>query len=94
MVGTPSAPGITPRALRRLFGLLDAEAAKGSLGVDAKVEVCMVELYLDVLVDLLWAAEHPRGRPEDAPKLEIKKDERGCVCRERAAVGQWRGPRV
>jgi len=75
MVGAPTAPGITPRALRRLYALADAEAAKGL--VDVRAEVYMVELYLDVLVDLIWLTEHPRARPEDAPKLEIKKDERG-----------------
>jgi hypothetical protein len=37
----------------------------------------MVELYLDNLIDLYWLVDNPRARPGEAPKLEIKKDEKG-----------------
>ena len=39
----------------------------------------MVELYLDNLIDLFWLVDNPRARPTDAPKLEIKKDDKGMV---------------
>lgn len=87
MVGSPSAPGVTPRAVERLFALLAAETAR--TGGTFRVEATLVELYLDALEDLAHRAEHPRGRPEDAPKLEIKRDERGCV-----RVGVGRGARA
>lgn len=75
MVGAPSAPGITPRALKRLFGIVTEERSKGT--VEVRVEAYMVELYLDSLEDLFWRVENPRARQDDAPKLEIKKDDRG-----------------
>ena len=37
----------------------------------------MVELYLDQLQDLFWRVDNPRVRGEDAPKLEIMKDDKG-----------------
>ena len=75
MVGTKELPGITPRALRRLFQIIEKNA-----GVyDVRVEACMVEVYLDQLRDLFWRIANPRGRPEDAPKLDIKKDDKGLV---------------
>lgn len=76
MVGTAASPGITPRALERLFALLDGDRAKGALA-DVAVRATMVELYNDGLEDLLWRADNPRARVEDAPRLEIKKDDKG-----------------
>ena len=79
MVGGRDCPGITPRALRRLFAIIDTERAKGTS--DVRVEAYMVELYLDSLEDLFFKLDNPRARPDDVPKLEIKKDDKGCVVR-------------
>ena len=72
MVGTTSAPGITPRAVSRLFSLIDNVTGL----LEVVVEVTMTELYMDQFVDLLWRPTAPREEP---PRLDVKKDERGLV---------------
>lgn len=74
MVGSRDMPGITPRAMTKIFDL--AEANRGVY--DVTVQAYMVELYLDNLIDLFWRMDNPRDRSE-GPKLEIKKDEKGLV---------------
>jgi len=74
MVGAREAPGITPRAMTKIFDLIEANR-----GVyDVTVQAYMVELYLDNLIDLFWKMDNPRDRSE-GPKLDIKKDEKGLV---------------
>lgn len=74
MVGNKDLPGVTPRAVKRLFQLI--EKNKGVF--DVTLTAYMVELYLDNLIDLFYKVENPRERA-DPPKLEIKKDDKGLV---------------
>ena len=72
--GSDALPGITPRGVAELFAILERDSAK----ISAKVEVFLLELYVDDLQDLL--AEGGKGeRLMKQPKLEIKKDPRGVV---------------
>ncbi|KAF8058864.1 KIN14I [Scenedesmus sp. PABB004] len=77
--GTPAAPGLTPRGVGELFGLIEADAGKASYSVRLQ----MLELYQDTLMDLLLpepAGRAPRGpRAPEAPRLEIKRDPKGVV---------------
>ena len=73
MVGARDAPGLTPRAIERMFALRDE--ARGVCEV--AVHAYMVELYLDGLEDLFWKLDAARGA--EPPKLEIKKDDAGLV---------------
>ena len=54
--GSESDPGLTPRGVYELFNILDRDSAKCNF----KVEVYMLELYVDDLQDLL--ADVPRGQ--------------------------------
>jgi hypothetical protein len=72
--GSDALPGITPRGVAELFAILERDSYK----ISAKVEVFLLELYVDDLQDLL--AEGGKGeRLMKQPKLEIKKDPRGVV---------------
>lgn len=75
MVGNPSAPGLTLRAIDRVFDLIKANADVQ----ESTVKVYMVELYNDNLIDLLYDAKAPANRNQDPPKLEIKKDDKGII---------------
>jgi hypothetical protein len=74
MVGNRDMPGVTPRAVRKVFALADKQ--KGVFEVT--VQAYMVELYLDNLIDLFHKVDNPRDRA-DPPKLDIKKDDKGLV---------------
>lgn len=74
MQGAPDIPGVTPRAIRKLFDIID----KTKEVFDVTVQAYMVELYMDNLIDLFWRVDNPRERAEP-PKLEIKKDDKGLV---------------
>lgn len=67
-------PGLTPRAIRRLYDVM----AENEGVLEVKVQAYMVELYLDNLMDLFWRLDNPRDR-SDGPKLDIKKDDKGLV---------------
>jgi hypothetical protein len=67
-------PGLTPRAIRRLYDVI----GEGKGVYEVSVQAYMVELYLDNLIDLFWKLDNPRDRGE-GPKLEIKKDDKGLV---------------
>ncbi|KAF7134580.1 hypothetical protein RHSIM_Rhsim08G0024500 [Rhododendron simsii] len=67
--GLEDNPGLTPRAASELFGILKRD----SKNVQFSLKVYMVELYQDVLVDLLLPKSSKRL------KLDIKKDSKGMV---------------
>ncbi|XP_043246888.1 kinesin-like protein KIN-14I [Amphibalanus amphitrite] len=77
LLGDEQAPGVAPRAFRRLFELAQARAAQTSCAISTY----MLELYNDRLVDLLA----PAGARTDE-KLEVKKDRRGTVVVSGAAL--------
>ncbi|XP_021300888.1 kinesin-like protein KIN-14E isoform X1 [Herrania umbratica] len=74
--GSDSNPGLTPRAIAELFKILRRDSNKFSFSLKAY----MVELYQDTLVDLLLPKNAKRL------KLDIKKDPKGMVAVENAAV--------
>lgn len=69
-------PGIAPRAFQQLFELLGENKNK----FDFRVELYMLELYMDKLIDLF-------ATNKDA-KLDIKKDKKGMVIVQGAVVHQ------
>lgn len=72
--GNEELPGITPRGVTELFDILERDSGKASY----RVELFMLELYVDDLQDLL--AESKKGEKlMKQPKLEIKKDPKGVV---------------
>jgi hypothetical protein len=72
--GNEELPGLTPRGVTELFDILERDSGKASY----RVEVFMLELYVDDLQDLL--AESKKGEKlMKQPKLEIKKDPKGVV---------------
>ena len=76
MTGSPSEPGLTPRAVGEIFRLIEDRKH-----CDCKVTAYFVELYNDQLVDLLWLVDskikdkdkESRG-PTQPPSLDIKLD--------------------
>lgn len=76
MLGSDSLPGITPRAITRLYELLHEMGEAVTFSVTAY----MVELYNDHLVDLFWVSEHSKSKSAGpAPRLDIKKDAQGMT---------------
>eukprot|EP00976_Prorocentrum_cordatum_P103658 1193556-Prorocentrum_minimum.AAC.10 len=67
--GSEENPGLTPRAVKELFKVVERDSNKFSFCITCY----MVELYQDNLSDLLV------GKEGDRPKLEIKKDAKGWV---------------
>jgi hypothetical protein len=82
--GTPDNPGVTPRAMHEMFGVLQRLPEH----YDWKVTCYMVELYLDVLVDLFLAKEQRAG----APTINIKKDAKGMVILPEATIKEVFSP--
>ncbi|GLE10079.1 hypothetical protein PINS_up022074 [Pythium insidiosum] len=80
MTGSDALPGLSPRAIHHLFRLADECKANHTITFSA----FMLELYNDSLVDLLHLVDG--GSDKDAPKLEIKKNERGLVVRANSTV--------
>ncbi|GAQ87147.1 Myosin-related protein [Klebsormidium nitens] len=76
--GTPENPGLTPRAMRELFEIMQRDGNKYSFAL----KVYMLELYQDNLQDLLL----PKKAPKEPKKLEIKKDAKGMVVVEGATL--------
>jgi len=83
VAGSEQEPGLTPRALRELCRLTTAAAARASVTLRAS----MLELYQDVLVDLLL----PEARGMERPRLDIKKDAKGWVSVANATVREVSG---
>ena len=72
LLGDDQAPGVAPRAFRRLFELAEARAAQTSFAISTY----MLELYNDRLVDLLAPAS---ARTDE--KLEVRTSgRRGRHC--------------
>ncbi|KAE8707171.1 Kinesin-like calmodulin-binding protein-like protein [Hibiscus syriacus] len=74
--GSDNNPGLTPRAIAELFKILRRDGNRFSFSLKAY----MVELYQDILVDLLLPKNAKRL------KLDIKKDAKGMVGVENATV--------
>mmetsp|Transcript_32875 Transcript_32875/g.57426 ORF Transcript_32875/g.57426 Transcript_32875/m.57426 type:complete len:918 (+) Transcript_32875:953-3706(+) len=82
--GTPDNPGVTPRAMHEMFGVL----RKLPSHYEWKVTCYMVELYLDVLVDLFL----PRDQRSQAVTINIKKDSKGMVILPEATIKEVGSP--
>ena len=77
MTGSPSLPGLTPRACHEIFRLI-AERVH----LQCKVSTYFVELYNDNLVDLFYVLDQKAikgNNQNDPPKLEIKMDAKKMV---------------
>ena len=68
MQGEGAHPGLTPRAIDEMFGLI-----QDMDNYEINLKCYMVELYLDALADLLV----PKGQPRD--NLDIKEQSNGMV---------------
>ncbi|KAL6530939.1 Kinesin-like protein KIN-14E [Orobanche hederae] len=68
--GSESNPGLTPRAISELFRIIKCDSKK----ISFTLKVYMVELYQDILIDLLRPSKHANHL-----KLDIKKDPNGMV---------------
>lgn len=73
MSGTNSMPGLTPRAIKHLFDLAYEIKANNTV----KFSAYMLEVYNDSLIDLFYLLDH--SKKDTAPKLEIKKNNKGMV---------------
>jgi hypothetical protein len=75
MTGSPSMPGLTPRAIDEIYALI-----KDRKHLQVTVKTYFVELYLDALVDLYYALDHKGSKSkEEPPKLDIKLDAKKMV---------------
>lgn len=77
MTGTPSMPGLTPKAIDELYRLIDERKH-----LRITVTTYFVELYNDNLVDLYWVLDNKANMKNsniDPPKLEIKMDDKKMV---------------
>jgi hypothetical protein len=77
MTGTPSMPGLTPKAIDELYRLIDERKH-----LRITVTTYFVELYNDNLVDLYWVLDNKASMKNsniDPPKLEIKMDDKKMV---------------
>jgi hypothetical protein len=68
MTGSPSMPGLTPKAINELFSLISEKKT-----CTVTVKTYFVELYNDQLVDLYWILDQKKTKTKESPpKLEIK----------------------
>ena len=78
MTGTPSMPGLTPKAIDELYRLIDERKH-----LRITVTTYFVELYNDNLVDLYWVLDNKNAKNNnnnnEPPKLEIKMDDKKMV---------------
>jgi hypothetical protein len=76
MTGSPSMPGLTPKAISEMFRLIDERKH-----CNCRVTTYFVELYNDNLVDLYWVLDNKKHRSSagDPPKLDIKVDAKKMV---------------
>jgi hypothetical protein len=56
MTGSPSMPGLTPKAIYELYRLINEK-----VHCNCKVTTYFVELYNDNLVDLYWVLDNPKA---------------------------------
>lgn len=74
MTGSPSMPGLTPKAIDELFRLINER-----VHLNVKVTTYFVELYNDNLVDLYWILDNKGKAGMEPPKLDIKMDNKKMV---------------
>jgi len=77
MTGSPSMPGLTPKAIDELYRLIDERKH-----LRITVTTYFVELYNDNLVDLYWVLDNKANMKNsniEPPKLEIKMDDKKMV---------------
>jgi DNA repair exonuclease SbcCD ATPase subunit len=77
MTGTPSNPGLTPKAINEMWRLF-AERPQWNY----KVSTYFVELYNDNVIDLFWLLDNKRNLGKqgvEPPKLDIKMDAKKLV---------------
>jgi hypothetical protein len=108
MTGSPSMPGLTPKAIYELYRLINEK-----VHCNCKVTTYFVELYNDNLVDLYWVLDNPKANSNgkklvvfflsffllvlppcllDAPKLEIKMDAKKMVTIRNAIIKDANSP--
>ena len=73
MTGSPSMPGLTPKAIEEMFRLIGERKH-----CNTRITTYFIELYNDNLVDLYWILDNKKSRGEP-PKLDIKVDARKMV---------------
>jgi len=77
MTGSPSMPGLTPKAIDELFRLITEKKH-----CNIRVTTYFVELYNDNLVDLYYILDNKDSKYNnntDPPKLTIKMDAKKMV---------------
>jgi chromosome segregation ATPase len=90
MTGSPSMPGLTPKAIYELYRLIDEK-----VHLQVKVTTYFVELYNDNLCDLFWQLDNPgakKGPEFEPPKLEIKMDAKKMVYIRNAVIKDVSSP--
>jgi hypothetical protein len=90
MTGSPSEPGLTPRAVEEIFHLIGTRQH-----CDCKVTTYFVELYNDQLVDLFRLVDEKESRDKtQPPHLDIKLDNNKMVYIRGAVVKEAQSPEV
>eukprot|EP01035_Chromulina_nebulosa_P018527 gene18527-24246_t len=82
MTGTPESPGLTPRAIKEMFALMNERTQ-----CTFNISTYFVEIYNDNLVDLFWSIDNKNtgvvrnvdGSLIEPPRLDIKMDNRKMV---------------
>jgi chromosome segregation ATPase len=90
MTGSPSMPGLTPKAIYELYRLIDEK-----VHLQVKVTTYFVELYNDNLCDLFWQLDNAgakKGPEFEPPKLEIKMDAKKMVFIRNAVIKDVSSP--
>jgi hypothetical protein len=90
MAGSPSNPGLTPRAIDELFRLIGER-----VHLQVKVTSYFVELYNDNIVDLFYILDKGSSTSpssSDPPKLEVKMDARKIVYIQNAVIKDVNSP--
>ena len=101
LTGSPELPGLTPRVIDEIFRLIELKSGNCVVSV----RTYFLELYLDALVDLYYLLDNKAAGgksggggkgsgppPPDAPKLEIKMDEKKMVVVRGAVVKDVASP--
>ncbi len=89
MTGSPSMPGLTPKAIAEMYRLVDERKH-----MNIRITTYFVELYNDTIVDLYWAldAKESKFTGGDPPKLDIKMDAKKMVFIRGAVIKDADGP--
>lgn len=88
MTGSPSMPGLTPKAIDELFRLIGDRKH-----CNCRVTTYFVELYNDNLVDLYWVLDNKKHRSGgEPPKLDIKVDAKKMVYIKNSVIKEANSP--